>query len=198
MCAFLGAQTFVLYSLHVFLFVREVFFCIFLQFIQDLYDAVIAGEAVKVLDQLACLVNDAEKLFVLGVDKLDACQILVCKLAGILAHHPLLERRQLADQDIAAENVAVQPFREEFHKLGEHPLLFRLVINVDEFIFPYLIAEKCVLGALANQFRITDLHHVFLLVGKMCLRVIVKLFKHIFQFLIVVAVIVGTRQIVRF
>lgn len=79
-CAFLGAQTFVLYSLHVFLFVREVFFCIFLQFIQDLYDAVIAGEAVKVLDQLACLVNDAEKLFVLGVDKLDACQILVCKL----------------------------------------------------------------------------------------------------------------------
>ena len=54
------------------------------------------------------------------------------------------------------------------------------------------------LGALADQLRITDLHHVFLLVGKMRLRIEVKLLEDIFQLLVIVAVIIGACHIVSF
>ncbi len=104
----------------------------------------------------------------------------------------------VSDQDIAAEDMAVEPFCEKSDELREHPLLFLLVVDIDKFVFPHLIAEKRMLGALADQLRITDLHHVFLLVGKMRLRIEVKLLEDIFQLLVIVAVIIGACHIVSF
>ncbi len=79
----------------------------------------------------------------LNINKLDAGKVFVCKFAGIFTNHPFLKRWELSNKDVAAQDMAVKPFCEKFHKLGKHVLLFPFVINVYKLKFTlFRIVDK--------------------------------------------------------
>lgn len=90
--------------------------------------------------------------------------------------------------------MAVKPLCEKFHELGKDFLLFFFIINVYKFELAHFIAEEIMLCTLPYQLRVANLHHVFFLMCKMCLCVLIQLLDNTFQFLVIVAVVVSARK----